>query len=87
MEYTPKQVHYLWSSYNQEIWRLDPDPMTSARMILEREKEHIEIVPILKENGMFTLGFALKNALSLVGEAVEEAALDGTCMFPNCNSD
>jgi len=36
MEYSAHQIQYLWSSYNQERWKLDPDPLLSAQKCLEK---------------------------------------------------
>jgi hypothetical protein len=80
MEYSLKQISYLWSSYNQERWRMDPDPMVSAQKCLEKA-ENVDIIPIKEESGMFTLAFALKHVMSVLGPEVEEVALDGTCMW------
>ena len=79
MDSSIKQIHYLWSSYNQEKWRFDPNPLSSARKCLEKATDDIDIIPISEEPGMFSLGFALKFPLSVVGAHTEELAMDGTC--------
>ena len=84
MNYSTKQIHYLWSLYNQDRWRLDSDPAESARRCLEKAPEDVDIIPIAKESGVFALGFSLKYPISVVGSIIEELAMDGTCKRVMC---
>lgn len=82
MECTSSQIYHLWLLNNQEKWRLSQNASESAKMLLEREcakSDDVEIIPISEEAGMFSLAFALKKPLEVIGERVEEIALDGTC--------
>lgn len=79
-EVTAKQVYAMWETINSSTWKLDPDQLTSARMVLERAAASaIEIIPLRQEKGMSSVAFALKRPLELWGDKTEEIAIDGTC--------
>lgn len=73
-------MYALWIQVNSKEWKLDPDQVKSARMVLEREEGRaVEIIDIHEEDGISALGFALKEPLELWGKQTAEIAIDGTC--------
>lgn len=79
-EITEKQVYALWSDINRGAWRLDPDQVVSAQKVLQKvEGTDVEIIPIVQETGINSIGFALKEILDGWATNTEELAMDSTC--------
>ncbi|KAJ7500342.1 hypothetical protein B0H11DRAFT_1714850 [Mycena galericulata] len=78
-EITQKQVYTRWAHLNESRWKLDPDQIKSATMLLERyDGEKIEIIPIEKENGIVAIAFSFITILRDFGEEIAELAMDST---------
>ncbi|KAJ7509255.1 hypothetical protein B0H11DRAFT_2216952 [Mycena galericulata] len=78
-ELTQKQVYAHWARLNESVWKLDPDQVKSATMLLERlDGEKIEIIPVQKEPGIEAISFSFINILRDFGDQIEEVAMDST---------
>jgi hypothetical protein len=79
LECTPKQIHALWSKNNEGVWKLDKDAQVSARMLLEKHPDKVDLIPLAEEPGMESLAFIMKIPMAVLGPCTTEAAVDGTC--------
>ncbi|KAG8915415.1 hypothetical protein FRC00_004714 [Tulasnella sp. 408] len=73
------QVYNHWGKASEADWKLDPDQVKSAKMLVERAAgKEVEVIAMHAEPGMASIGFALKEPLELWGEETAEIAFDGT---------
>lgn len=80
---TEKQVYAEWMRLNQKKWRLDDNQKKSALKLLESMEGHeVEIIEIREQTGIHAVGFAFKEIIEEISEAIEELAMDSTCKFP-----
>ena len=75
-----KQIYTEWGRLFDGEWRLDPDQVKSARILLETEGTGVaEVIEITPEPGIAVIAFALKDTCEKWGDRTLELALDGTC--------
>ncbi|KAJ7755629.1 hypothetical protein DFH07DRAFT_742930 [Mycena maculata] len=78
-EITRKQVYAHWARVNESVWKLHPNQVKSATMLLEQwDGERIEILPVEKEPGIDAISFSFINILREFGDSIEEVVMDST---------
>lgn len=81
-EFTRKQVRTEWARVNSAAWKLDDNPQTSAKMVLEKfEGKEVEVITVREEPGLAVVAFAVKCAMDDWAGEVVEVAIDGTCEY------
>ncbi|KAJ9123013.1 hypothetical protein QFC24_004052 [Naganishia onofrii] len=83
VHFTQKQVHARWTHENERVWKLDPDELASAALVLEKyASDDIEILSLPIVTGAEAFAFAVKKALVTRGPLVHEVGMDSTCKQP-----
>ncbi|KAJ9111276.1 hypothetical protein QFC22_006576 [Naganishia vaughanmartiniae] len=79
MFFTQKQVYARWCLENEMVWKLRPEQLVSAGMILERMAGRgIERVPLVQEAGVEAFAFVMKDVLTERGTMIHEIGMDST---------
>ncbi len=79
--FSSKAVYYHWLVVSREEWKLDDDPIKSARkFILERGEEHgIAPLDVPAEPGTEVLAFQVTDFVEEWAKNTQELAMDSTC--------
>ena len=88
-DFSRKSVHHFWASLACAEYQLDPDQLTSARMLLEKAKIARQLGNYLAEPltsfpevpGFTVIAWALPEMLSQWGSRICEVSLDSTCKY------
>lgn len=87
LPFNEKSVRYHWLKVSQEEWRLDSDPIVSARKFLsEHGAQHqIKMINIQEAPGTRVLAFEVADFMDCWAKNTQELAMDSTCewtIFP-----
>ena len=76
---TTNQVHAAWTTMSETLWKRDPDPMTSAKMLLEEYPDDMDMFKVTAEEGVKQLCWGQKRILLSLKGKIVEVGLDATC--------
>lgn len=83
--YSRKSVYRLWHDQKSKQWKLDPDEVKSARVLIEKASKdlkslyRVDPIALPEEDGFTGLAFSLPEILQQWGGRIREISLDSTC--------
>ncbi len=78
---TAQQIHKAWTTMSEILWKRDQDQMVSAKLLLEKMGDDVDVFNAQAPDGVKLLCWGMKKiAESLQGKVVE-VGLDATCTF------
>ena len=86
--YTEKSVYYYWHVISQDYWRLDPDPLESAKKFVVKNsaKHFVALLDIEAELGTEVMAFEVSDFIASWAKHTQELGMDSTCacsLFPS----
>ncbi|KAJ9106406.1 hypothetical protein QFC21_001552 [Naganishia friedmannii] len=80
VHFTQKQVHARWTRENERVWKLDPDELTSASLVMQRHREsdRIDLITLPTITGVQAFAFAVRDVLEQRGPFIHEVGMDST---------
>ncbi|KAK7439562.1 hypothetical protein VKT23_017491 [Stygiomarasmius scandens] len=75
---TAAQIYRAWSTMSEELWKRDPDQMTSAKMLLEELGDDVDILETVTSDGVEQLAWTMKKIMGPLRGTTVEVALDAT---------
>lgn len=81
LPFKQKAVYHYWNIVSSKEWKLDKDPLVSARMFIEQKgaQEHIAALDVQPEPGTECVAFYVTDFIEGWAENVQELAMDSTC--------
>ncbi|KAJ3780538.1 hypothetical protein GGU10DRAFT_397768 [Lentinula aff. detonsa] len=75
-----KHIHSAWSTMSQEIWKKDPDQLTSARKLLEDYGSLVDVFVASLEEGVTQISWGVKLIAMTINQKAEivKIAMDAT---------
>ena len=66
MTFTSKAVYYYWHVVSREHWKLDANPLESARKFILRNRDthHVDLLDVLAEPGTEVVAFQVTDFMS-----------------------
>ncbi len=89
LPFKQRAVYHYWNIVSSREWKLDKDPLVSARMFIEQKgaQEHIAALDVEPEPGTECVAFYVTDFVEGWAENAQELAMDSTCMCsPNIYS-
>ncbi|RDX44376.1 hypothetical protein OH76DRAFT_1487106 [Lentinus brumalis] len=82
-----KAVYYYWHIVSHDEWKLDPDPLESARKYLEMNssEHHVALLDVPAAPGTRVLAFQVTDFVRVWGSRTQELAMDSTWNTNNGN--
>lgn len=76
-----KSVYYWWQIASQCTWKLDKDPLKSARIFISQnaDKYHVKLLDVMPAPGTQVLAFEVTDFLDEWGPHMQELGMDSTC--------
>ncbi|KAK7456463.1 hypothetical protein VKT23_010712 [Stygiomarasmius scandens] len=75
---TAAQIYRAWSTMSEELWKRDPDQMTSAKMLLEELGDDVDVLETVTADGVEQLAWTMKKVIEPLRGMTVEVALDAT---------
>ena len=78
-----KSVYYYWHVISQDYWKLDPDPLESARKFIRKNSatHHVALLDIEQVPGAEVVAFEVSDFMADWAPHTQELGMDSTCAF------
>ncbi|KAJ5582182.1 ATP-dependent DNA helicase PIF1 [Penicillium sp. DV-2018c] len=75
---TRHQIYYVWQKANSELWQRNPDPLTSAAMLLHGKEEYSDQYKNFQDQNVRALGFYVSETITKVAGNASQLLMDAT---------
>lgn len=81
LPFKQKAVYHYWNIVSSRAWKLDKDPVASAKMFIAQKggQEHIAALDVRPEPGTECVAFYVTDFVEGWAENTQELAMDSTC--------
>lgn len=79
--YSSKSVYYYWHVVSRKHWKLDPNPLESAKKFVTEngDTHNVALLDVLSEPGTEVVAFQVTDFMSEWAEHTQELGMDSTC--------
>lgn len=81
MHFSTKTIYYYWHVISKEYWKLDSNPLESAKKFLieNGDTHNVALLDVLDEPGTEVVAFQVTDLMSSWAAHTQELGMDSTC--------